>query len=590
MTSTLIVSAQLQTDVDRLVQLVPTDLPAATKGFNELCLSPQRSATDRCYALIRYITASYLEGKDTLMRICDMISHVTGDNRAALIDILMMFAHSSDAPGFDRVYAATCLYNRCYFEEAFRSYERIAEDIAMDVKYRVEACRFLVVSEQEARRAIAQTCLIHIVEQPTLPTQFRYEIIAGFVSGTGIATILNSKQIQIPKDSSFAYGLLVIFFHNLIEIVDANRKTAVGRTGLLIDIRHMILSGQAILDISQEALRLSAKDPEGTAERQTKLKVITGLLAVASDRELPQDVRADAADVVHRFGTDNEGYAEACSQASVIIRELGEIAKPKSFMDAMKTLYTNAENIHDDQLAETALKFIENMVTMRYPVKDYAQVYFEIRQLIQEKTNAVTTPFVARVRRDVAVVGEAVDDEEVLNAIRSKLFASLNRINLDTSTYSSKKATFSQIVCNVWYRIEQCRGGPTYETLKERFLDELLEMNGSCGTGHSTRLINTLTGFDDTIKVGWSTQITSNLVGRLNARIRVSADVDALSVGMLPTASDAERATYVAFVAAETVRIRDEMYKEFVTKGYISRPDFDRMWADAVKTVAPLDE
>ena len=509
-----------------------TDITSkAVKAFSELCLPSKPSGEtpfERAKALVSFLVHLPLDGEDMLKRLCDMMSFVYGDARKDIAAVLFNFACDDGAPAFERVYAATTLYNRAYYDTCYTAYETIVNDIGVKVDMRVESCRFLFISEQEPKKKIAQSCLVEIIENLLFPSSYRYQTIAGFMSKTGISTILNSTNVRIPQDEEFVYGLQIIFF-----VEEKN------------DVRFRILSGQCILDMERST-------PED------KRMVIDELLKIARLETNPERVRADAADVVYRFGKDNERFIEDSSAATMIIREIGTTRKPgSSFIENVKTLYTDSENIHDEELTESALRFIELMMSSKKPIPPYAQIYTEIIRFI----NIQAKPNPQR---------------------RVKLFSALNRINLDTSTYSSKKATLPQITSNVWYRISQHKGDEV-ATLKMRFLDELEDMADTCGSGHATRLVNTLVGFEDALKLSFEAQIIGNIAGRLNARMRDSKDVERLTIGVLEDAPKADREFYMQFVKTNLVPIYDELFKEFVIGGFVSKKDFEAIYAKGVE-------
>jgi hypothetical protein len=58
--------------------------------------------------------------------------------------------------------------------------------------------------------------------------------------------------------------------------------------------------------------------------------------------------------------------------------------------------------------------------------------------------------------------------------------------------------------------------------LIKRLLEELEEMAGTCSTGFFTRLVNSLSGFEENmnLKISFEDQIVANFVGRLNKKAK----------------------------------------------------------------------
>ena len=64
--------------------------------------------------------------------------------------------------------------------------------------------------------------------------------------------------------------------------------------------------------------------------------------------------------------------------------------------------------------------------------------------------------------------------------------------------------------------------------MKDRLLEELVDMSGTCSSGFASRLVNVISGFGDfNIRISWKDQIIANLTGRLNAKIKniISTDL-----------------------------------------------------------------
>ena len=118
-----------------------------------------------------------------------------------------------------------------------------------------------------------------------------------------------------------------------------------------------------------------------------------------------------------------------------------------------------------------------------------------------------------------------------------------------------------------------------------RLVEELAEMAGTCSSGFATRLVNTISGFGDfSMKISWRDQIASNLLGRLNARIR---DMDNLTLQekvleemTIPSGDYALRKHFLKFLRANMLSIREELYTEFKT--YITDTDFDLYFRAAI--------
>jgi hypothetical protein len=128
-------------------------------------------------------------------------------------------------------------------------------------------------------------------------------------------------------------------------------------------------------------------------------------------------------------------------------------------------------------------------------------------------------------------------------------------------------------------------GHDSEEEMNKRLLEELFEMAGTCSSGFATRLINTISGFGDfSVRISWKDQITANLSGRLNARIRDMDDLrlqeKVLSEMTIESSRYDVRKNFLKFLRKHILEIRGELYEEF--KNHISDADFDLYFRGAI--------
>lgn len=121
--------------------------------------------------------------------------------------------------------------------------------------------------------------------------------------------------------------------------------------------------------------------------------------------------------------------------------------------------------------------------------------------------------------------------------------------------------------------------GHDYEDeMKERLLEELGEMSGTCSSGFASRLINTISGFGEfNLRISWVDQIISNFKGRLNYRIRHLEDEDYRDDILEEMTIDSNkyelRGNFLKFFRDNMLNIREELYEEF--KDHLTDTDFD---------------
>jgi hypothetical protein len=270
------------------------------------------------------------------------------------------------------------------------------------------------------------------------------------------------------------------------------------------------------------------------------------ILCFANDINLDYNLRADATDVLLQLGSDN-----VKNIAKTIIMNLGCIGIRKP-----KTIYQNAQNVHSKEIEDSikqALEYLQTFGILKVEGKEINFDYVEsqIVKMLNENN-------------------------------KEKVKIALNRIYLDRALYSAYNCTLENILLRVWTFI--CGHKDEIE-MKNRLLEELTEMAGTCSTGFATRLINTISGFGDfSIKISWRDQISGNFTGRLNARIR---DMDNLSIQekileemTMETSDYNSRKRFLKFLRTNMLSIREELYDEF--KEHISDTDFDLYFRGAI--------
>jgi hypothetical protein len=146
--------------------------------------------------------------------------------------------------------------------------------------------------------------------------------------------------------------------------------------------------------------------------------------------------------------------------------------------------------------------------------------------------------------------------------------------------------------------------------MKNRLLEELQDMSGTCSTGFANRLVNVISGFGDfNLTISWRDQLISNFVGRLNARARDITNyknyelyiennkklkkkdklklledfqqqvLDEMTIENILYSS---RLNFLLFFRKNMPVIRNELYQEFKT--HISDTDFDLYFRSAIST------
>lgn len=515
-------------------------LNKAVKIYTDLCLTSTITPDDKVEIIVSFLKTIPGEGREMLIRIRDMIPFCKGQEQNRLVRLLVLICKNPGIDSHERSITATTLYNHAFLNICFDCFEAIAVDKTVLVKYRIEACRYLFGSEIEINKEIAQECLIEILEDMALPSDYRYKTITGFISKTGFSTYLNAQKIKIPYDEEFVYGLQTRFFYE-------------NQNG----VRERILSGQHMLTMD-------------CIDNEEREKIINILLGIAENTSYDENTRADAADVVLRLGTKDQ-----IEKARTLITNLGFSAlgkgDKKNILDNVKTIYSNSQNIHDEKIAECVGKFIEKLVKENAKARPYHEIQQEVVNLLKDRTkqeNQDGTPL--------------LDNKKKFAAL-----SALNRVSIDTATFTKYNISISEVFVHVWLKIlTHPENTDVRKMLEDRLIEELVEMGDTCSSGHAGRFVNVLASVDADLQISYESQIAANLAGRINARIRDISDSDlraSISMGMLSDAEEEDITTFKNFLSTTLTELHDELYKEFVGEKYISKEEFEKFYTSAAK-------
>jgi hypothetical protein len=276
------------------------------------------------------------------------------------------------------------------------------------------------------------------------------------------------------------------------------------------------------------------------------------------NQDLGDQKLADIADILLKYGDE-----ECKEKAQEKILTLGF----KDNKDFVKTVYNNAQNIHTEEISESALEILEFLSNIKVEkIPKFKEVYTEIRKLA----------------KSVEFYKEKDDRKKIKN--------SLNRIFIDRALYSKMNYTLENILIKVWLYINS---SDFREEMIKRLLEELIDMSGWCSSGAAFRLLNILSGFGEfNMRVSWADQIIANFSGRFHALVNKVKNEEkkgkiVMGFTLDPDSGDDEskeiRNVFRKFFMKKVPVIREEMYGEF--KEYISDEDFDFNFRKAIMQV-----
>lgn len=366
-----------------------------------------------------------------------------------------------------------------------------------------------------------------------------------------------------------------------------------------------------------------------TISDSVKKMIETTLLGFGYDEDLDYNLRADAADTLLTLASE-----DVKSKAREIIYSLGRVE------GNVKTVFDNAQNVHTDAIEESVSEILEFFSTLDLLKVEGIPIGFEY---VSEKIeNILSFRECKKCKEKKEDVDYCSEECKKIFKIHKNIRVALNRIYMDRVLYSKFNNTLVNILLKVWTYLSEHENE---EEMKERLLEELNEMSGTCSTGFASRLVNVTSGFGQfNVKISWEEQIVANFTGRLNAIARKIMDKDSpyysskleevvelflykhpdiikeirgvdkidepikeiikkyleedrdnkifycveefsenvLNEMMIPASEFSNRQNFLLFFRTSMLAIREEMYEEF--KGLISDVDFDLYIRKAIYT------
>lgn len=314
------------------------------------------------------------------------------------------------------------------------------------------------------------------------------------------------------------------------------------------DTRYRVLAGQYLLQ-KAEVFELS---DEHTFDIEKTL------LGFAQDEKEEYNCRADSADVLLQLGSDDNK-----NKARDIITSLSHVDRP------VRTIFDNAQNIHTKEVEDSIKEGLEFLHS------------FDIMKI---KKRIITFDYVEKKIKNILKKekGEKKIGKNQEYPREENIKVSLNRIFMDRALYGRFRSNLSNILLRVWTYSE---GHDRGDEIRERLLEELEDMSGTCSSGYIGRLVNTMSGFGDfSLRISWKEQIIANFSGRLTAKIREINDENFKNKVMdemtLDTSDYESRMNFSRFLRNNMLKIREEMWNEF--EQYVDDTDFDLYFRFAV--------
>lgn len=454
---------------------------------------------------------------EVLITILDSLDFMDdGEFKTGTLHLIKNVVENQMFSSEQRYTSALNVYNSELIEWCYEMFSILINDVSILLSHRVECSKFLFFSQLPEYVEISNTFLKGLIDDTNYETKYRYEVLCCFMSETGLAVQGNVDKLNINVEHTFIYPLQHLMFFNKSN-----------------DVRYRILSGQYLLQLSIEHIG-EIKDVYPLVEQE--------LLLIAESKSNEHNLRADSADVLLRLGKS----VDIKEKASKIISELGD----EDSIGGAKSVYENKQNIH---YVNGLWSYIEKMITHNtHNIDSFTKVHTQVSDLINEMNLSYAKSIQA--------------------------FKSLNRISIDTATFTKMNLTTSRIFCYVWSKIINHE---SKTQLKKRLVEELIDMADTCSSGHCSRLINVFATFEPSEGnlISLDQQLEANIKARVIKRIKDITDTEyqsAVLCGMsiAQNSEDNDRKTFDKWLLTTSSSLFNELKDEFVNGGYMNSNTF----------------
>lgn len=251
------------------------------------------------------------------------------------------------------------------------------------------------------------------------------------------------------------------------------------------------------------------------------------LYQLAKKDSISVQLRSEACDLLIRLGTPN--FRKVGEE---LIHALGNQYVPKRD----RTVYTNSQNIHAVNMnsVKDAVEWLSNDPL----VISLDDIYSWIQTFSEERASS-----------------------------------SFHRIMMDTGLYFG--IPMSDLLRYVFQKIKSSHH---QKELEKRLIEELIEMDGWCSSGHIVRLVNVLQGFDEKVNISMpiKEEIRSAVFTRLSYQMKTCSKElqDELVLGFCQE----DKTLLTEFI--DTYSPYDELREEYK---HISKEEFDRYYNQTIR-------
>ena len=310
------------------------------------------------------------------------------------------------------------------------------------------------------------------------------------------------------------------------------------------------------------------------------------ILKLAIDPQETVRIRAEAADILCRCVTMEDAVI-----GRKVIADLGDLY----MTNKMTTVYSNAQNAHDNTITESVMAVIRALLKERN-----MKTYNEQKLLEDGKLEAAPTGFTATAAQKAGAeqnTGHIAERLIILtkdspHAYTTKVFTAFNFVVVHPAKYEG--ITPSDLLCLIWNKAQNQKADIKKE-LEKRLVEELHDMidtDGACSTGIVGRLVNVIQGYIQEegfeIKMSIKDQLRANVFARLQANMKVLPERDQEEILNELAEDTIDKPMAREFVI--TYSVKAELEEEFVLPKLVDKETFDGIYRRCLADFLGLEE
>lgn len=319
-----------------------------------------------------------------------------------------------------------------------------------------------------------------------------------------------------------------------------------------------------------------------------------------------------------RFSTSEDGFEEEIPRDGMeFIEEIDSISE--SITTFILLIGSGKYDSFAEDVTPEELSYLDDILGLESTTSTANPVY-ENSENVHQVMKAVDE-FISRgsdlhsadhweiVKEVVRMIDEVVGDD-VFGGMKKDCQKAIDRISTDRSIYGNG-LTLVSVFDMVWTQIsnyehldeaqscisqfieeepdesfetivERCK-----KTLRGRFIEELKEMSGTCGSGHAARLVNVFTGFLDipVVSFDWYDDISNTFHLHFMKKMESESDEnkDILLMSSIDSQIREENLDFVTeWMTSTASEIHEILFDDYVNQGYIEEAEYNEIF-DRVK-------